>query len=62
MAESYGMKFFETSAKEGTNVRDSFAALARDVVMEMVSSGTLQAPVAVAGAGAAPKKKDCAIM
>jgi len=28
LAESYGMKFFETSAKDGTGVQESFQCLA----------------------------------
>lgn len=31
-AAQYGMKFFETSAKESTNVSDSFIAMTREII------------------------------
>lgn len=55
------MKFFETSAKEGTNVRESFAALAREVIGDMLQQNA-EASTAIGGAQAAKKKKDCAVM
>jgi hypothetical protein len=61
IAESYGMKFFETSAKEGTNVRESFAALAREVIGDMLQTAEV-VPTAIGGAQAAKKKKECAVM
>ena len=75
VAEQFGMRFMETSAMDGTNVRESFAGLARDVVESMIASGLLAQPDG--GAGDAPRaagaaggggggggaaKKDCAIV
>jgi len=34
LAEEYGIKFFETSAKAGTNVKECFHSLARDIVVK----------------------------
>ena len=31
-AAQYGMKFFETSAKESTNVSDAFVAMTREII------------------------------
>ena len=31
-ANQYGMKFFETSAKESTNVSDAFVAMTREII------------------------------
>ena len=31
-ATQYGMKFFETSAKESTNVSDAFVAMTREII------------------------------
>ncbi len=65
------MKFFETSAKEGTNVAEAFNTLARDVVGKMLATGAGEGAAAggAAGGGAAAgdgkkggDKKDCAIM
>ena len=73
VADTFGVRFFETSAKDGTNVKESFAALAREVVEGMVASGALQLPAAAAAGGgggaaaggvpaaAGDKKKDCTI-
>ena len=75
VADAHAFKFYETSAKDGTNVKESFAALAREVVESMIANGTLVPPGgaggggggggggAAAGAAAAggEKKKDCAV-
>jgi hypothetical protein len=64
LAEEYGMKFFETSAKDGTGVREAFHTIARDVVAKMLSGTVL-----IEGAGGVKqvrdkdkKDKDCIIM
>lgn len=63
LADEYGMKFFETSAKDGTNVAESFNTLARDVVLKLLAVGD-----GGAGGGDNVKvlkdkpNKDCAIM
>jgi hypothetical protein len=60
------MKFFETSAKDGTNVKDAFSALARDVVESMLAAGLIAGAAGAAGAAAAPdaagKKEKCSVM
>ncbi len=35
LAEHYGIKFFETSAKEVIQIEESFSSLAREVVAEL---------------------------
>jgi hypothetical protein len=73
VAEQFGMRFVETSAFDGTNVREAFSGLAREVVEGMIASGLAPAGAGGAGAGgaaaaaaaaAAPAaaKKECAIM
>lgn len=63
LADEYGMRFFETSAKDGTGVKDAFHTLARDVVMKMAAAAE-----GAGGAGGDAKsaksgdKKDCTIM
>jgi GTPase SAR1 family protein len=32
------MRFFETSAKDGTNVKEAFHALARDIAQKMMAA------------------------
>jgi small GTP-binding protein len=72
-ADEFSMRFAETSAKDGTGVRDAFTALARDIVTKMVAAGmtgTEPAAAAAAKASAAAgngakdgkKDKDCVIM
>ena len=62
------MHFMETSAKEGTNVKEGFSWLARDVVEYMFSQGLLDGgggggAQESGGAGASGKtKKDCSIV
>ena len=33
-ASQYGMKFFETSAKESTNVQEAFVAMTKEIIKE----------------------------
>ena len=69
LADEFNMRFFETSAKDGTNVRDAFHTLARDVLALMSGdapaaaggAGGAAAAGAKAGAGGAGGKKDCAV-
>jgi hypothetical protein len=63
------MRFFETSAKDGTSVADAFNSLARDVVGKILAAG---GGGAAGGDGAGAdggktgkgdkKEKDCAVM
>lgn len=68
LAEEYGMRFAESSAKDGHGVRDAFEACAKDVLHKMMAAGEGSAGGASAsGGGASAKgdksdKKDCAIM
>ncbi len=72
MAESYGMQFFETSAKDGTNVTTSFAAIARVAAEAQLlagaapgggaSSGAGRSGGAAAGAKDGAGKKECTVM
>jgi len=39
LADEYGIKFFETSAKTDTNVKKSFIAIATDIVEKKATSG-----------------------
>jgi hypothetical protein len=48
-----GMSFMETSALDGTNVREAFAALATDIIKAMAANQQLVLPGADGGAGAA---------
>jgi len=43
LAEEYGMKFFETSARANTNVTEAFMTLATDVVDRLLAGGGDQA-------------------
>jgi Ras-related protein Rab-8A len=40
LAREYGIKFFETSARNNTNVREAFTTLATDVVERLLASGS----------------------
>ena len=55
------MKFFEASAKDGTNVKESFYTVARDVMVKMLAAEGAGAGGAVAagapGKGANGKEK-----
>lgn len=46
MAREYSMPFFETSAKNGTKVKDAFHAILKDIVERQMAAGA-------AGAGGA---------
>jgi len=39
LADEYGIKFFETSAKTDTNVKESFISIATDIVTKKISLG-----------------------
>ena len=63
-AAQYGMKFFETSAKESTNVSDSFIAMTREIIKSANSKKSPPTPknnnVVVAPSGKTIKdKKGC---
>jgi hypothetical protein len=72
VASAHAIKFFETSAKSGLNVKESFAALAREVVESMLANGALVHPGGTstsggggggsAAAAGGEKKKDCAVV
>lgn len=58
------MKFFETSAKDGTNVAEALNGLARDIVAKMIALDVVDAP----GSGTTvrqlkdrKKDKDCVV-
>ena len=63
-AAQYGMKFFETSAKESTNVSDSFIAMTREIIKSASNKKPSNKPdnkvvVASAPTGKAIGKKGC---
>jgi Ras-related protein Rab-8A len=39
LADEFGLKYFETSAKDGTNVAEAFNTVAKDAVLQMLSAG-----------------------
>jgi len=52
LADEFRMRFFETSAKDGTNVKEAFHVLARDVISKMLAGDAASAASAgAAGAG-----------
>ena len=60
LADEFHMRFFETSAKDGTNVRDAFHALARDV-LALMSGGDAAAPAAEVTGKAGGGTKECTL-
>jgi hypothetical protein len=65
LADEFRMRFFETSAKDGTNVKEAFHVLARDVISKMLAGdASAAAGAADAGAGGGKGKGDkekCAV-
>lgn len=67
LADEYGMRFYETSAKDGTGVTDAFAAVARDIVAKSNAMAAAEGGGDGGGAGKAGGKggkkdgKDCVI-
>ena len=57
------MRFFETSAKDGTNVKEAFHLLARDVISKMLAGDAGAGPADAGGKGAGGKgdKEKCAV-
>ena len=52
LADEFGIKFFETSVKSGTNVKKVFMAITKDIVHRMVTGGDASASAGAGGAGA----------
>ncbi|KAL7264997.1 hypothetical protein ACSBR1_002863 [Camellia fascicularis] len=67
LADEYGIKFFETSAKTNLNVEQVFFSIARDIKQRLAESDskaeppsiTLSKPDAGKGSTAAPEKSAC---
>jgi Ras-related protein Rab-8A len=52
LADEYGLRFFETSAKDGTHVIDAFQAISKDCVSNVLSAvvdGSTSLPAAKLG-------------
>ena len=64
LADEFHMRFFETSAKDGTNVTEAFHLLARDVISKMLAGDAGAAGPADAGGkggGGKGDKEKCAV-
>lgn len=62
LADEYGIKFYETSAKTDTNVKEAFIAIATDIVEKKISMGDTpvsQQNVKVGGNSQKPNGKGC---
>ena len=60
-ADKYGMHFFETSAKTGTNVKRAFTTIAQEVVQLQEDMEERQAQATAASAVEAAGNKKCSI-
>jgi hypothetical protein len=66
LADEYGMRFYETSAKDGTNVAEALNGLAHDIVAKMIA---LDVPDGASGGSGTTvkqlkdrkKDKDCVV-
>jgi Ras-related protein Rab-8A len=61
LADEYGMKFFETSAKNNINVEEAFVSIARDIkkrLMDNPAAAKTDTKAGVADLGGAAKKED----
>ena len=47
LAKEYGIKFFEASAKLGSNVEESFLSIAKDVKDRLVAHGLPSTPATI---------------
>ena len=64
LADEFGIPFFETSAKDGTNVKEAFHALAREAVANLRATQSDEAGASGAAGVrkiATGKKKDCVV-
>ncbi|KAF9675320.1 hypothetical protein SADUNF_Sadunf09G0019700 [Salix dunnii] len=66
LADEYGIKFFETSAKTNQNVEEVFFSIARDIKQRLSDTDTRAEPATskihldqVSGAGPAAQKSAC---
>jgi len=66
LADEYGIKFLETSAKNSINVEEAFISLAKDIKKRLIDPEGAKPPagkagpgVDVGGGGTAPKKSGC---
>ena len=60
LSKEFGCKFFETSAKDGINVNETFQILVNDIIEDIKNIGTLNRRSSqVLKKKAKPKKKSC---